>query len=472
MIDLGFLAGQTVAVLGLGKSGLAAARSLLSAGAEVRAWDDAANARDAAAVQGIPLADLAAGALDGAAMLVLSPGIPRAWPQPHPAVARALEGGVPVVMDIDLLGRAQREARYIGITGTNGKSTTTALIGHILKRAGFRCEVGGNLGTPALALAPLGADGWYVIELSSYQLETVSDVAWTVAVFLNISPDHLDRYPDMMTYVAAKTRLFDNAAPGATAVIGTDDDWSNAVYYYRSYQGPHRVVPIAVTLPSPGGVWVEDGRLIDGLDGDGTQVLDLAEAPALPGIHNWQNAAAAYAAARAAGVGREAAVAAIRSFPGLRHRQELIAEIGGIRFVNDSKATNADAAVKALACYRPIYWIAGGRPKPGGLAGVEPELGRVAHAFLIGEASDDFAAFLAAQVPPVPTTVCGDLATAVAAAFEQAKGNGRGGVVLLSPACASFDQYPNFEVRGDAFVKTVRSLLPQIAGTEGGGTTA
>jgi len=469
MTGLGFLAGQTVAVLGLGKSGLTAARALMSAGAEVRAWDDAAKARDAAAGQGVPLADLAAAAVDGAAMLVLSPGIPRAWPEPHPAVARAFEAEVPVVIDIDLLALAQPEARYIGITGTNGKSTTTALIGHILETAGVPCAAGGNLGTPALALPPLGADGWYVLELSSYQLETVSQAAWTIGVFLNISPDHLDRYPDMMTYVSAKTRLFDTPAPDAVAVIGTDDDWSNAVYYYRSHQGPHRVLPIAVTLPCPGGVWVEDGRLIDGLDGDGTMVLDLREAPALPGIHNWQNAAAAYAAARAAGVGREAAVAAIRSFPGLRHRQELVAEIGGIRFVNDSKATNADAAVRALACYRPIYWIAGGRPKPGGLAGVEPELHRVAHAFLIGEASDDFAAFLAAQALPVPTTVCGDLDTAVAAAFEQAGGHGGDGVVLLSPACASFDQYPNFEARGDAFVRAVRNLLPQIAGTGEGG---
>jgi UDP-N-acetylmuramoylalanine--D-glutamate ligase len=467
MTGLGFLAGQKAAVLGLGKSGLAAARALLSAGVEVVAWDDAQKARDAAAGQGIPLADLAAGAVEGAAMLVLSPGIPRAWPEPHPVVARAFEAEVPVVIDIDLLALARPEARYIGITGTNGKSTTTALLGHILQSAGVPCAVGGNLGTPAMELAPLGADGWYVLELSSYQLETVSQALWTIGVFLNISPDHLDRYPDMMTYVAAKTRLFDTPAENAVAVIGTDDDWSNAVYYYRSYQGAHRVLPIAVTLPSPGGVWVEDGRLIDGLEGDGTGVLDLREAPALPGIHNWQNAAAAYAAARAAGVDRAAAVAAIRSFPGLRHRQELVAEMGGIRFVNDSKATNADAAVRALACYRPIYWIAGGRPKPGGLAGVEPELHRVAHAFLIGEASDDFAAFLAAQAPPVPTTRCGDLDTAVAAAFEQAGGNGGDGVVLLSPACASFDQYPNFEVRGDAFVRAVRGLLPQIAGRGG-----
>ena len=457
MIDLGFLKGQRVAVLGLGKSGLVAAEALRAAGADVRVWDDAEPARATAGRHGLVVQDFHQVGLADAVMLVLSPGIPRGHPQPHPVVENALQTGCPIVVDLDLLGQAQPDAHYIGITGTTGKSTTTALIGHVLRSAGYRCEVGGNLGPPALSLAPLGSDGWYVLELSSYQLETVSAIGWTIGVFLNISPDHLDRYPDMMAYVAAKSRLFDHQPDAATAIIGIDDDWSNAVFYYRSFQGKARVVGISATQPSPAGVYAEDGWLIDDLDGEETRVVDLRCAAALPGAHNCQNAAAAYAAARAAGLAPETIAAALLTFPGLPHRQQLVARKDGIAFVNDSKATNADAALRALVCYDNVYWIVGGRPKPGGLAGLEPALGRVARAFLIGEAADDFAAFLDGIVP---TDHCGDLATATAVALDHARAEGRPNpVVLLSPACASFDQFPNFEARGEAFAHVVAALL-------------
>ena len=459
MIDLGFLRGNTIAVLGLGKSGLATVRALVAGGADVVAWDDAAAPRRAAAELGARIERLdEADDVHGAKRLILSPGIPRSYPRPHPAVARAEAAGCPIEIDVDLLAEAQPNARYLGITGTNGKSTTTALVGHILQAAGVKAGVGGNLGPPVLALDPLADDGWYVLELSSYQLETVSRAVWTVGVFLNISPDHLDRYPDMMAYVTAKTRLFDTLGEGGTAVIGIDDDWSNAVYYYQTFKRPDRVVSISVGYKGGRAVWVSGGDLIDGLGDAPNPVMALSEAEALPGIHNWQNIAAAYAAARLAGVAGEVAVAAIRSFPGLRHRQERVAQIGGVAFVNDSKATNPDAAARALACYDPIYWIAGGRPKPGGLGVALDALDGVAHAFLIGEAQEAFAAELADRVT---TTLCGTLDRAVSEAFTAA-GQRPGATVLLSPACASFDQFANFEARGDAFVAAVSALSEPV----------
>ena len=471
MIDLGFLSGQSVAVLGLGKSGLAAARALHRAGAVVRAWDDTPGPRAAASAESLPVTPLAGDGLAGASMLVLSPGIPRSFPAPHPVVAEALEAGVPIVIDADLLGRAQPDCRFLGITGTNGKSTTTALVGHILAEAGVACAVGGNLGPPCLGLDTLAAGDWYVLELSSYQLETVSAVPWSIGVLLNFSADHLDRYADMDAYVAAKMRLFETAGPGATAIVGVDDPHCHRCFEALSDSGQlGPVIPISALGPIAGGVYVDGGTLIDARAGQAEPVLDLAEAPALPGSHNAQNAAAAYAVARTIGVSRPAIAAALRSFPGLAHRQELVAEIDGIRFVNDSKATNAEAALKALICYAPIYWIAGGRPKPGGLDGIEPGLANVVHAFLIGEAEPAFAAFLAALGAP-PVACCGDLETATRAAFDQARRDGHpGAVVLLSPACASFDQFPNFEARGTAFAAVAARLASGSAALVTGGS--
>ena len=441
-IPLPAFAGRAVAVLGLGKSGLAAAEALAASGADVVAWDDSAAARQHAQAEGLALADLTAADWTQLSALVMSPGIPLTHPAPHPAAQRAMNAQRPVIGDIELLAEACPDARFIGITGTNGKSTTTALIGHVLKSAGRRVEVGGNLGTPALSLAPLGADGAYVLELSSYQLDLTQRATVHTAVLLNLSPDHLDRHGDMDGYVAAKLRLF-RERPGATqtAMIGIDDARSRAVAEQLEHDGHWRVVRIS--------------------SADTVAGCDWRNIPTLPGAHNWQNAAAAYAVARAEGIAPDAICAALQTYPGLPHRQELVATIGAIRYVNDSKATNADATAKALACYDPIYWILGGRPKAGGLAGLEPFYRRVVHAYLIGEAAAAFAQQLESRVPATP---CGTLERALEAAHGQAQAEQRrGAVVLLSPACASFDQFANFEARGDLF----RKLVERLAGASG-----
>jgi UDP-N-acetylmuramoylalanine--D-glutamate ligase len=462
MIAAPGFAGRKVAVLGLARSGRAAAAALKAGGAEVLAWDDSDKTRAAVAGE-TALTDPARIEWREVAALMLSPGIPHSFPEPHPAVAAARAAGVEIIGDIELLGRAQPEARYIGITGTNGKSTTTALIGHILGEAGKLVEIGGNLGPPALGLAPLGAAGSYALELSSFQLELVTSLAFDIAVLLNITPDHLDRHGDMDGYIAAKRRIFAGQREGAAAIIGIDDDICRDLAATLRRDGKARVVPISVREAAPGGVHVEGGWLTDALDGAPQRVFDLAQAPRLPGSHNAQNAAAAYAVTRLAGVSSEAAIAGIKSFQGLVHRQELVDTIDGIRYINDSKATNADATEKALACYPAIYWIAGGLPKVGGITSLAPYFKRLRHAFLIGNATEEFAATLDGQAP---YSRCGDLATALTAASDRARGEHvSDAVVLLSPACASYDQFPNFEVRGDTF----RTLVGELPGAHSSG---
>jgi UDP-N-acetylmuramoylalanine--D-glutamate ligase len=456
MIIVDSFAGKRVAVLGLARSGRAAAHSLADGGAEVLAWDDSPKVRETLGSE-LPMTDLAGIDWRGVAALVLSPGIPHSFPEPHAAVVRARETGAELIGDLELLGRARPDARYVGITGTNGKSTTTALIGHILAACGRRAEVGGNLGTPALTLAPLGIDGTYVLEASSFQLELIDGLEFNVAVLLNITPDHLDRHGDMAGYVAAKKRIFARQRASDTAIIGIDDPICRELCETLRRTGPAHVVPISIAGPAPGGVYVEGTRLIDATGTQPVTVLDLAGAERLPGSHNAQNAAAAYAAARILGIEPQQAAAAIRSFPGLAHRQELAGTIDGVRYINDSKATNADATEKALACYDAIYWIAGGLPKAGGITSLKPYFGRLRHTYLIGAAAGEFAQTLG---DAVPHSRSGDLATALAAADAQARRDRvRGAVVLLSPACASYDQFPNFEVRGDTFRSMVQELV-------------
>ena len=455
MIVVDSFRGRQVAVLGLAKSGRTAAQALAAGGAEVLAWDDDAKVRDALATE-VPLYDLTTADWRNIPALVLSPGIPHSFPEPHPAVIQARKSGTEIIGDIELLGRAQPHARYIGITGTNGKSTTTALIGHVLASAGKRVEVGGNLGTPALSFAPLGRDGSYVLEASSFQLELITSLVFDIAVLLNITPDHLDRHGDMMSYIAAKRRIFAGQNAQSTAIIGVDDAICRDLCEELRRDAPARVVPISVLQPVSGGVYVDQGWLVDAMSAAPQRVLELARAERLLGAHNWQNAAAAYAAARACGVDPAAATAAMCSFPGLAHRQELVGTIDDIRYINDSKATNADATEKALLCYPAIYWIAGGLPKAGGITSLAPHFGRLRHAFLIGRATEEFAATLDGSVP---FTRCGDLATALAAASEQARRDRLpSAVVLLSPACASYDQFKNFEERGDTFRALVAKL--------------
>lgn len=446
------------AVLGLGLSGMAACRALLHAGKTVWAWDDQPPARARADSAGIPVRDLASADLGRADALVLSPGIPHTWPKPHPLVERARAAGCKVIGDGELLAAAGCAGDFVGITGTNGKSTTTALVGHILAAAGRPCAVGGNLGTPVLALDPPGPNGAFVLEMSSYQLELTPSLVFNVGMLLNISADHLERHGGMQGYIAAKRAIFRGRPASATAVIGVDDEPCRRIADELVTAGERTVVPISCRAPIAGGIFVEDHILYDARDGERHDVLDLRDAVALPGEHNAQNAAAAYAAVRALGIDREAARRGILGFPGLAHRQERITEIAGVLYVNDSKATNADAAVRALVCYDNIYWIAGGRPKVGGLAGIEPYLSGVRHAFLIGEAEAEFARALDGKVA---CSRCGTLERAVAAATDQARRDAlAGAVVLLSPACASFDQFRSFEARGTAFRALVEAIEP------------
>jgi UDP-N-acetylmuramoylalanine--D-glutamate ligase len=449
--------GQTVAVMGLGASGMAAAKALVAGGARVLAWDDSEAKRQEAAAAGLPIADLREANWQDIDLLMMSPGIPHRFPKPHAVAAAARSAGVDIVCDVELLARSRPDARFVGITGTNGKSTTTALVGHILASTGRDAEIGGNLGPAALSLRPLDAAGIYVLELSSYQLELILSVAFDVAVLLNITPDHLGRHGGMAGYVAAKRHIFDRPRDGATAVVGIDDGESRHVRAELDGSGGWHVVPVSSAAAAARGVYVKDGALIDDLDGATTTALDLNKVATLPGAHNWQNAAAAYAVARALGVPAGDAARSIMSFPGLPHRQELIAIIDGVRYINDSKATNADAAEKALTCYEHIYWIAGGQPKEGGIDSLAPHFPRIVHAFLIGEAAPAFARVLDGRVP---YTLAGDLASAVAAARNMAAGPERvaDAVVLLSPACASFDQFANFEARGDMFRALVNHL--------------
>lgn len=459
-IDLSALAERPVAVLGLGKSGLATAQALQNSGVEVWAWDDSAVARESAIAAGVALRSLETAPLGSANFMVLSPGIAHTHPEPHRVVQLARDAGCGIVSDIELLVRAQSAARIVGITGTNGKSTTTALLGHILAESGAPVAVGGNLGVPALSLPALDRDGTYVLELSSYQLELVPSAIFDTAILLNISADHLDRHGGLEGYVAAKTRIFAGQRPGQTAIIGVDDDISRAIFTRLAESGSQTVVPISAHGTVAGGVYTENGWLTDDRYGAAARVIDLSHVQTLPGWHNAQNAAAAYAAAAAMGMAREAIAARIASYPGLAHRQELVDIVDGVLYVNDSKATNADAAARALECYQDVVWIAGGRPKEGGISSLAAYFPRVCHALLIGEAADEFAMNLAGRVP---VTRSGDLAHAVDSAAKlvgEARDNGETGpkVVLLSPACASFDQFPNFEARGDAFRDAVMAL--------------
>ena len=455
MIDLSVLKGSSYVVLGLARSGLTTVRALLAAGVECIAWDDNEASRKAAIDAGVPVSDPASVDWSKVTALVISPGIPNLLPEPHPVAAAARAAGKPLICDVELLAQAQPEARFVAITGTNGKSTTTSLIGHMLRQAGVTCEVGGNIGRGALDLAPLGRDGIYVLELSSYQLELLQTFRAHVAVWLNITPDHLDRHGDMAGYVAAKEHIFDRQRMRDCAIIGIDDPQSVAVYARLRERRDVALVPVALKRIVQRGISFQAGRIVDA---DG-RTIDFSAVPTLPGDHNAQNVACAWAACRWFGVPRSQLVDGLKSFPGLPHRQERVAEVGDVVYINDSKATNADASARALSSYRDIFWIIGGQAKEGGVAPLAPHFDRIRHAFLIGEASDLFAGQLEGKLP---YTRCGDLRTALdaahAAAQAEAAEKGNKPVVLLSPACASWDQWKSYEHRGDAFREMARGL--------------
>ena len=430
----GLFTGRRYAVVGLGRNGVPAARTLLAMGAVVAVWDDRADAR---AASGLPLHDPASG-LDGFDALVLSPGIPHRLPVPHPAALAARAAGIPVLSDVELLFQAVRaagsRARFAGVTGTNGKSTTTALLAHILTVAGVPNAAGGNLGTASLALPLFGNDGVYVLEMSSYMLERLQTLRFDAAALLNLSPDHLDRHGDMAGYIAAKAHIFDRQGAGDAAVAGIDDADTAALAQGR----------ITVSGHQPADVWC-DGTVLRDAAGP---IVAMANAPALPGAHNAQNAAAAAAMALALGVGRDAIARGVATFTGLPHRQQRVAVVDGVAWVNDSKATNADAAARALACYDRLVWIAGGQAKAGGIEALRPLLPRIAYAELIGQDAATLAATLADVGVPHHQAGTLDAAVPLAAAAAQRLG---APVVLLSPACASFDQFSGFEARGDRF---------------------
>ena len=452
---------DTILVVGLGKSGLSAARALTQAGATVMVWDDQADEREKAQASGLTLFDFESGDMTTLDDVIWSPGVPHKHPTRHPLAERARSANLNLRCDIDLLATAQSDATYIGITGTNGKSTTTALTAHILKSAGKRIEVGGNLGFTALDLEPLDGNGIYVLEMSSYQTELTPSLACSTAALTNVSPDHLDRHGGLGGYITAKAQLFDNQKNGATAIIGQDDDPSRSITNQLSIGGQHYVIGISSEESMIDGVSVQGGILTDTLSAKpGT--IDLRAFKALPGKHNWQNAATACAIAITHGVSRQEVSDSFATFPGLSHRQEVVGTLNGVTFVNDSKATNANASEKALSCYGAIYWIAGGVSKAGGITNLGPLFGRIKHAFLIGESANTFAEELSRSGVATSTHKTLEGATIDAGRLALLSRD-HDATVLLSPACASFDMFKNFEERGDAFRNTVTEAWPEVA---------
>jgi UDP-N-acetylmuramoylalanine--D-glutamate ligase len=459
VIPITTFAGKRIAVFGLGASGLISASALLAGGADIVAFDDDAASIAKASAGGIPTADLRQVDWAKIAALVLAPGVSLTHPAPHWVVQFARKANVEVIGDVELFCRERRQhapsAPFVAITGTNGKSTTTALIAHLTAAAGMDAQLGGNIGTAILSLAPPSTDCVHVIECSSYQIDLAPSLDPSVGVLINLSEDHLDRHGTMENYAAVKERLVRGVPDDGTAIIGVDDERCEKIAA-RLVQAGKRVMRISVRRKLKDGLYVESGRILRAQDGQSSLIAELGGIGSLRGLHNAQNAACAAAATLALGLEPAAIQAGLRSFPGLVHRMEEVGRLGAVLFVNDSKATNADSAAQALACFHDIFWIAGGRPKTGGIESLRSFFPRIRKAYLIGEAADQFAATFADTVPHETT---GTLDKALAAAARDAATSpALEPVVLLSPACASFDQYRNFEVRGDAFRALVQAL--------------
>ena len=459
MVPVTAFAGKKVAIFGLGGSGLASASALLAGGADVVGWDDSADAVTKATSAGIPSGDLRQLDWSKISALVLAPGVPLTHPAPHWTVALARAAGVEVVGDIELFCRERRarapKAPFVAITGTNGKSTTTALVAHLLGSAGRESEIGGNIGTAILSLAPPDEARAHVIECSSYQIDLAPTLDPSVGVLLNVTEDHLDRHGTLAHYAAVKERLVAGVQEDGTAIVGVDDPWCAAAAD-RIEQAGKRLARVSVRRPLHDGLYVEGESIMQAAGGSARTIAGIAGIGSLRGVHNAQNAACAAAAALALGLSPQAIQQGLVSFPGLAHRMEEVGHRRHVLFVNDSKATNADSAAQALACFSHIFWIAGGRAKTGGIASLARFFPRTRKAYLIGEAATDFAAELQGRVPHV---IAGTLERAVELAAADAEASDVAEpVVLLSPACASFDQYRNFEVRGDKFRELVRAL--------------
>ena len=464
MIPVTLFEGQKVALFGLGGSGLITARALMAGGANVVAFDDNPTSVEKAQSEGITTGDLRKLDWSDCKALVLAPGVPLTHPQPHWTVELALKAGVEIIGDVELFSRtmqaAGRRAPFVAITGTNGKSTTTALIAHVLSSAGRDVQMGGNIGRAVLDLDPLSdtpANQVYVVECSSYQIDLAPTLKPHVGVLLNVTPDHLERHGTIENYAAIKERL---VAASDVAVVGVDDDICVQVAEQLS-QNKTPLFRIS-GLQQPGTDIGYDGATL--VDEASKPLVSLDGIGSLRGRHNGQNAAATLAVCQALGLSEEEVLEGFKSFPGLAHRMEQVGHANGVLFINDSKATNAEAAAPALSSFQRVHWIVGGLAKQGGIEALAPYFPRVAKAYLIGEAAGTFAAQLG---DTIPYEIAGTLQQAVNhAAVDaaqdvesgQGSGNGSGAVVLLSPAAASFDQFPNFEKRGEAFKDAVAAL--------------
>src|ERR1700730_6101213 len=459
MIPVTCFAGKTVAVFGLGGSGLASCHALRAGGAKVIAGDDGADRVAEAARAHVMTAYLRKVSWANVAALVLTPGAPLTHPSPHWSVLKAREAGVEVIGDIELFCRERRrhapDAPFVAITGTNGKSTTTALIAHLMRVAGYDTQMGGNIGTAILSLQPPRMGRVHVIEMSSYQIDLSPSLDPSVGILLNVSEDHIDRHGTLELYAAVKERLVAGVQKQGTAIVGVDDGWSRDIAD-RIEQAGRRVVRVSVDNPLPDGIYVERQTIWRALSGARSEIARIDGVGSLRGLHNAQNAACAAACALAMGISTETLQNGLRSFPGLAHRMEQLGRRGHALFVNDSKGTNADAAAHALSSFADIFWIAGGKPKTGGITSLAEYFPRIRKAYLIGEAASEFAATLEGRVA---YEISDTLDVAILNAARDAEASGISDpVVLLSPACASFDQYRNFEIRGNRFRDLVQAL--------------
>src|SRR5215831_16512851 len=459
MIPVTSFAGKMVAVFGLGGSGLASCHALKAGGAQVIAGDDNADNVAKAAQAGFITANLRGVSWNNFAALVLTPGAPLTHPAPHWSVLLAREAGVEVIGDIELFCRERRrhapDAPFVGITGTNGKSTTTALIAHLMRVAGYDTQMGGNIGTAILSLEPPRKGRVHVVEISSYQIDLSPSLDPTVGILLNLSEDHIDRHGTMAHYAEVKERLVAGVQAQGSAIVGVDDGFSRSIAD-RLDQSGKPVVRVSVKRPLPDGIYVEHETILRAAGGARSEIARIGGIGSLRGLHNAQNAACAAACALALGLSQEVLQRGLRSFPGLAHRMEQVGRRGHVLFVNDSKGTNADAAAHALSSFPDIFWIAGGKPKAGGIGGLAEYFPRIRKAYLIGEAAAEFAETLGEGVPH---EISETLDVAVDHAARDAEASGLADpVVLLSPACASFDQYRNFEIRGARFRELVQAM--------------
>ncbi|MBL42305.1 MAG: UDP-N-acetylmuramoyl-L-alanine--D-glutamate ligase [Rhodospirillaceae bacterium] len=437
--------GKNVAVLGLGKSGIATVKSLAEVGANIFAWDDNSEIFSKLDKTKYKIFNLEQLDFKNISSLVLSPGIPLNFPKPHPVVERAKIAGCEVIGDFELFFRSKLKANFIGITGTNGKSTTTSLITHILKYRSIEVQAGGNIGTPVLSLDKIDTDGFYVLEISSYQLDLSSNISLDISVLLNIQPDHLDRHGSIENYYKIKKKIFESRKKNSLGVIGIDDFYSEKIY--KDLKNKNRlIVPISTKKEISGGVYVIDGIIYDSRF---NYKIDIKNIHNLRGRHNWQNAAAAYIVAKKIGLSNDTIKSAFMSFKGLPHRLELVYKDGQIEYINDSKATNVYATSYALKSFKSIIWILGGRSKDEKIDYLFPYLSRVEHVFTIGESGEILAKQLHGKVK---VDFVSSLENAFCKSINFIKiSKLKKSVILFSPACSSFDQFKNFEDRGEKF---------------------